>query len=147
MRPQWFKNLTRARKMDWKTRKYWQCRRIFRSWIRRSETDCYGMWEIIIFNLIFMNKKEKERILKSMEEWFRSRKVKTITPKNARIQVRVIGTDDEINRYIKERKNWFSFSKKILTQKLILYSRLNVKDCRHFLITTQPDYRTHRDIE
>ena len=52
-----------------------------------------------------MNKKEKERILKSMEEWFRSRKVKTITPKNARIQVRVIGTDDEINRYIKERKN------------------------------------------
>ena len=58
-----------------------------------------------------MNKKEKERILKSMEEWFRSRKVKTITPKNIRIQVRVIGTDDEINRYIKERKKLIQFLK------------------------------------
>lgn len=58
-----------------------------------------------------MNKKEKERIPKFMEEWFRSRKVKTITPKNARIPVRVIGTDDEINECIRNIKELTRFLK------------------------------------
>lgn len=53
MRTKRLKNFSWARKMDRETWKYWQCRCIFRSLIRRSEGNCGALREIIIFNIWF----------------------------------------------------------------------------------------------